>query len=98
MAVTRPRGAQVNPERRQKRLHPDHRKAQEAVLNDGKTFTKTERNVASQSDPSKPVSQAAPSAPTPVPATPANNVINPPSATGAQPADGSTNQNSKPAA
>ena len=83
--VTRPRGATVNPERRQKRLHPDHRNAQESVLNDGKTFQKKatadaegkpSANGASTSEGAKPVPQ-----------TPPNNITAPPNSTGAVPAD-----------
>ena len=74
MPIERPRGAIVNRERRQKPLHPTHKAAQEATLTDG-TFKETvkakDEEVIVANDK---VAEAPTLTPTPVPATPPNNL------------------------
>lgn len=81
MAVTRPRGAKVNPERRQKPLHPTHKTAQEKMLTDGTFDKKVPEKKQEVVEADKPQAQTptpapAPQAatPTPVPSTPPNNL------------------------
>ena len=85
MAITRPRGSRVNPERRQKPLHPQHKTVQENTLTDDKTFK--DDGFPKKTEPVKTEKVT----PTPVPMVPPNNLTANPDQK--RTADGSTTTN-----